>query len=216
MLHATGSLAVIVAAGLPLSTGLAGSSSDYTQVKKNTATGYGLNSSALNNFLASQERRAYRMAFLATHDRDEALDIVQDAMFKLAKHYAGKSAADWGPFFTRIMQNCIKNWYRSQSLRNRWTAWFGNSEEKTELINSAACDKPDPAGRTQQSRFSAALNEALHTLPRRQQQVFLLRAVEGLDVKQTADAMSCSEGSVKTHYSRAVHRLKDELGDFAT
>ncbi|MGI9287692.1 MAG: RNA polymerase sigma factor [Pseudomonadales bacterium] len=174
------------------------------------------NSRALDRFLESQERRAYKMAFYATGDREEALEIVQDAMFKLVEKYAHKSEADWGPLFTRIVQNRIKNSYRKRAMTQRWQQWFGaNSEDKGDAeIRLPADTHSDPLRESHDSKFVTALEGALKALPTRQQQVFLLRAVQGMDVKQSAFAMSCSEGSIKTHYSRAIHKLKDQLGIF--
>ncbi len=176
----------------------------------------------LDNFLAEQERRAYQMAYLATHDREEALEIVQDAMFKLVQKYAHKPAAAWGPLFTRILQNRIKNWYRKRSISQRIFSWFGEADEQAgqggaEAVDSAAplvsFTRPDQNPET--ARFMEALERALHGLPGRQQQAFLLRAVHGFDVAETAAAMRCSSGSVKTHYSRALAKLKIDLQAFA-
>lgn len=156
------------------------------------------------------------MAFYATSDREEALEIVQDAMFKLVEKYAHKSEADWGPLFTRIVQNRIKNAYRKRAMTQRWLQFFGSGteEESDPEIHLPPDAHSDPLRESHDSKFVTALEGALNALPTRQQQVFLLRAVQGMDVKQTAFAMSCSEGSIKTHYSRAIHKLKDQLGTF--
>lgn len=156
------------------------------------------------------------MAFYATGDREEALEIVQDAMFKLVEKYAHKNEPDWGPLFTRILQNRIKNWYRKRTITQRWLQFFGGGkEDEGDLeIHMPPDTRSDPVRESHDSKFIIALDGALKALPTRQQQVFLLRAVQGMDVKQTAFAMSCSEGSIKTHYSRAIHKLKDQLGTF--
>lgn len=172
---------------------------------------------ALGRFLAGIERRAFRMAQIATGDADEALDLVQDAMLKLAERYASRTEAEWAPLFYRILQTRILDWHRRNKVRNRWRVWFGRGDaeddpdDPLEWVPDTAA--PDPSKQVVLKRAAQALEEALRKLPRRQQQAFLLRAWEELDVAQTAQAMGCSEGSVKTHYSRAVHTLRQRLGD---
>jgi len=168
----------------------------------------------LERFLAGIERRAYRMARIATGNHDEALDIVQDAMLKLVEKYADRGDEELGPLFHCIMQSRIRDWYRRGSIRNRLRSWLGTDDDEEDALNLVA----DPAGRTPEEIVAAsagidALDAALHTLPLRQQQVFLLRAWEGLDVRDTARAMNCAEGSVKTHYSRALAALRVKLGE---
>jgi len=170
---------------------------------------------ALEHFLAGSERRALRMAELATGNREEALDIVQDAMLALARRYGGRDTAEWGPLFHRILQHRIRDWYRRSRVRHRWLAWLATDDDSDEDPLAAV---PDPQARRPedhvgQERAGEAIESALRQLPQRQQQAFLLRAWEGLDVAATAAAMGCSEGSVKTHYSRAVHTLRALLGD---
>lgn len=171
----------------------------------------------LDGFLAGAERRAFRMARLATGSRDEALDIVQDAMLALARRYAGREPAEWGPLFHRILQSRIRDWYRRQQVRRRVFGWLSAGEEDSGDPLEAVADErgAGPAGEHAQARFSEALERALRRLPLRQQQVFLLRAWEGLNVAETARAMGISEGSVKTHYSRAVHALREQLEEHA-
>lgn len=170
---------------------------------------------ALERFLASVEKRAFRIAQIATSHSDEAFDIVQDAMFKLVEKYASKDESEWPALFHRILQSRIRDWYRRNSVRNRFRAWLGSAgDDEEDPIQNVA----DEAGRSpeveiQNHQGIEALDQALAALPLRQQQAFLLRAWEGLDVRETARAMSCSEGSVKTHYSRAVHSLRQTLGE---
>jgi RNA polymerase sigma-70 factor (ECF subfamily) len=170
---------------------------------------------ALNRFLASVEKRAFRIAQLATSNSDEAFDIVQDAMFKLVDKYASKPEADWPALFHRILQNRIRDWYRRNSLRNRFRSWLSSGlDDDEDLMQTVA----DDAGRSPEEQLQLgqgmeALEKALHNLPLRQQQAFILRVWEGLDVRATANAMSCAEGSVKTHYSRAIHSLRETLGE---
>lgn len=170
---------------------------------------------ALDRFLASVERRAFLIARMATGSADEALDIVQDAMLQLVQHYGGRGENEWPPLFHRILQRRIVDWYRRTRVRHRWRHWFSGDETDDadplqNLPDPGATDPPDLAAT---GRTMVALEAAVARLPLRQQQAFLLRAWEGLDVKQTADAMGCSEGSVKTHYSRAVHSLREQLKD---
>ncbi len=170
----------------------------------------------LNRFLAEVERRALRIAQIAVRDRDEALDLVQDAMIKLARKYADRSSDEWAPLFYRILQNGVRDWHRRQAVRNRVMVWFGRGTQDDEYDVVAAA--PDPAGRTPDEELAnreamASLETAVHGLPPRQREAFMLRTFEGLDVAGTAVAMGCSEGSVKTHYSRAIHSLRDALGE---
>lgn len=175
------------------------------------------NSDALNQFLRGVERRAFRMAQFATGDGDEALDLVQDAMFGFVRSYGARPAGEWPPLFYRVLQSRITDWYRRTAVRNRWRSWFGGGDDREPVdpIQTA----PDLGGRgpddtLQDREAAAAVESALRRLPLRQQQAFLLRAWEGLSVEETAIAMGCSGGSVKTHYSRAVHALRGMLGEF--
>lgn len=170
----------------------------------------------LNRFLAGVERRALRYAEIAVRDRDDAMDIVQEAMIKLARNYAGKPSEQWAPLFYRILQNRIRDWHRRQAVRNRVMVWFGRNDPDDDYDPVAAA--PDPLARRPEDelgtdRALAELSVALERLPPRQREAFMLRTFEGFDVAGTAMAMGVSEGSVKTHYSRAVHRLRDALGE---
>ncbi len=170
---------------------------------------------ALDNFLRSVQARAYRIAQIATNHSEDSLDIVQDTMFKLVEKYADKPATDWPPLFYRILNSKIHDWYRRNSVRNRHRTWLtANDENDEDPIQTA----PDIEGKTPEleniiTEGMDKLQSALQLLPPRQQQAFLLRAWEGLDVKQTAQAMDCAQGSVKTHYSRAIHNLREQLGE---
>ena len=171
----------------------------------------------LNQFLGEIERRALRIAEIAVRERDEALDLVQDAMIKLAKNYADRSADEWAPLFYRILQNGIRDWHRRRVVRNRVMVWFGGGTPDEGEFDAIAA-APDPAGRTpdQQLQTQEAMQHlevSIFELPGRQREAFMLRTFEGFDVARTALAMGCSEGSVKTHYSRAVHTLRDKLGE---
>lgn len=170
----------------------------------------------LDRFLAGVEKRAYRMAVLATGNRDDAFDIVQDAMLKLVENYGGKPDGDLAPLFFTILQSRIRDWYRRSSVRNRLRSWLGSDDEDEPA--DQLDQLPDPSSRTPEELLATrggmqALDAALAKLPLRQQQVFLLRAWEGLDTRQTAQVMKCAEGSVKTHYSRALATLREKLGE---
>lgn len=155
------------------------------------------------------------MAFIATGNREDALDVVQDAMTKLVQKYAGRGADEWGPLFHRILQTTIRDWYRRSKIRNGLRHLFfkqDDNDDADDPINNL----PDTGLATPERILDGrqgveALDRSLQQLSLRQQQVFLLRAWEGLDVRQTAAAMGCSEGSVKTHYSRALQALRDSL-----
>ena len=171
----------------------------------------------LNRFLAEVEKRALRIAEISVRDRDEALDLVQDAMIKLARKYADRSSDEWTPLFYRILQNGVRDRHRRQLVRNRVMVWFrrpGVEDNDYDVVASA----PDPKGRTpdeqlQSQQAMQCLEVAVGELPARQREAFMLRTFEGLSVAGTATSMGCSEGSVKTHYSRAVHSLRESLGE---
>ncbi len=171
----------------------------------------------LNQFLTEVERRALRITEIAVRDRDEALDLVQNAMIKLARNYMDRSTAEWTPLFFRILQNGIRDWHRRQNVRNKVMVFFGRSAGDESVYDPIAA-APDPGGRTPDEQLQArqAINElenAVGDLPTRQREAFMLRTFEGLDVAGTAAAMGCSSGSVKTHYSRAIHKLREALGE---
>lgn len=170
----------------------------------------------LEHFLASVERRAFVTARIATGNADDALDIVQDAMLGLASRYAHRPMQEWGALFQTILQSRIRDWYRRARVRNRMRVWFGNDDEDAadpmaQLPDNA---EPGPARRIDQARAMSELEQALNRLPLRQQQAFVLRAWEGLDTRETARVMKCSEGSVKTHYSRACENLREVLKEY--
>ncbi|MGN6789076.1 MAG: RNA polymerase sigma factor [Rhodanobacteraceae bacterium] len=168
-------------------------------------------------FLASIERRAWRVAEIALHDPDEALDAVQDAMLRLVRHYAAKPAEEWPPLFWGILRRRITDLQRRRTVRNRILVWTGRAtnDDDEELPAWEAPDLgPDPARALASRQAHAAMSKAIRALPRRQQQAFLLRVLEGLDVADTAKAMGCSAGSVKTHLSRAMDALRMQLEDW--
>ena len=174
-------------------------------------------SRALNQFLAGVELKAFKMAQAALRNEDDALDAVQDAMLQLARAYAKRPAEEWKPLFYRILENRIRDMQRRRTVRGRVFAWLpfrgDEDDEEPDPIAQAASTDPQPVRRLELDEAVGALERALEALPRRQQQAFLLRALEGLDVAETAAAMGCSEGSVKTHFFRAVQSLRAQLGD---
>ena len=153
------------------------------------------------------------MAEIATGSQQDALDILQDAMFKLVEKYADREQSEWGPLFTTILQSRINDWYRRKQVRNKFRGWLGKQEgEEQDPIQQFEDEKArTPEQLLQADRRVDELDQALHSLPLRQQQAFLLRTWEGYSVEETAKFMKCSAGSVKTHYSRAVHSLREKL-----
>jgi RNA polymerase sigma-70 factor (ECF subfamily) len=171
----------------------------------------------LNQFLAGVELKAFKIAQAALRHEDDALDAVQDAMLQLARAYADRPAEEWKPLFYRILENRIRDMQRRRTVRGRVIAWLpfrgDEDEDEPDPIAQAPSQDPLPARRLEIDEAMQALEKALADLPRRQQQVFLLRSLEGLDVAETAVAMGCSEGSVKTHYFRALQALREQLGE---
>lgn len=163
------------------------------------------------------ERRAFKQAVFAVHDEHTALDIVQDAMLKLSEKYSGRPAAELPLLFQRILQNTIRDHFRRQKVRSLWTTLFSSltpsqeGEEQDPLetleVEQGSNFAENPHKQLERSQTIALIEEALGTLPARQREAFLLRYWEEMDVAQTAAAMGCSEGSVKTHCSRATHAL---------
>jgi len=152
------------------------------------------------------------------NDADEALDAVQDAMLRLVRHYGGKPAEEWPPLFWGILRRRITDLQRRRAVRNRVLVWTGRARQDEDGDDLPAWDAPDPGpdpARALGSRQAfAAMSAAVRRLPKRQQQAFLLRVLEGLDVADTAAAMGCSQGSVKTHLSRALNSLRGQLEEW--
>jgi RNA polymerase sigma-70 factor (ECF subfamily) len=150
-------------------------------------------------------------------DDHGALDIVQDAMLKLAEKYADRPAAELPLLFQRILQNVIRDFYRRQKVRALWTtpvsALFGSESDEdhdpleTLEVESESKSMEPPPDQLARAQVLALIEKALEKLPARQRQAFLLRYWEEMDVAEAAQVMGCSEGSVKTHCSRATHAL---------
>lgn len=186
-------------------------------LSSNTRTDNGLKHIAcLNNFLRGVEQRAFVVAKLATQDDDEALDIVQDAMFKLVQKYSTHSEKEWGALFHTILYSRINDWHRRQKVRNRWRVFFFNEKEDYDVNPEdfvAQTQFAEPEHQLLQDEMNSSMQQAIGELPLRQQQALILRAWEGYDIAETAQIMDCSQGSVKTHYSRAIHSLRKKLGE---
>lgn len=175
-------------------------------------------SQSLEQFLASVERKAFRIARLGLRHEADALDAVQDAMLQLVRRYATRPAAQWSPLFYRILTNRIRDMQRRRSVRGRVMAWLpfaaGEDEDAAlDPIANAPSAMPGPQQQLELEQSMALLEQGLAALPPRQREAFMLRNFEGLDVAQTAMAMRCSAGSVKTHYFRALQALRARLGD---
>ena len=175
----------------------------------------------LSEFLKSVERRAFKQAFFAVRNEESALDIVQDSMLKLAEKYAAKPGEELPLLFQRILQNTIRDYYRRQKVRNTWTTLLSalspsNEDEDFDPLETLEAadgsnNKNNPSDQLARMQLIGIIEKAIETLPARQREAFLLRYWEEMDVAQTAEAMGCSEGSVKTHCSRATHALAEVL-----
>ncbi|HJW55419.1 MAG TPA: RNA polymerase sigma factor [Burkholderiaceae bacterium] len=176
----------------------------------------------LSDFLENVERRAFKQAVYAVRKDEAALDIVQDAMIKLAEKYGDKSAAELPLLFQRILQNTIHDYFRREKVRNTWISLFSSLGSDTEDPNeSDLLDTLEPEKGTQAAESSAdkvereqilaVIDKEVQKLPARQREAFLMRYWEDMNVAETAAAMGCSEGSVKTHCSRATQTLAQAL-----
>lgn len=174
-------------------------------------------SKELADFIAEVERRAFKQAMFAVRDENIALDVVQDAMLKLAEKYSMRPPAELPLLFQRILQNTIRDYYRRQKVRSLWTvpvsSLFGadDADDHDPLENLEVKNDSEfgalPADQLQRAQVLVFIEKALEVLPSRQRQAFLLRYWEEMDVAEAAKIMGCSEGSVKTHCSRATHAL---------
>ena len=174
----------------------------------------------LADFLAGVERRAFKQAAYAVRDDDAALDIVQDAMIKLAEKYGDRPAAELPLLFQRILQNTTHDFFRRQKVRNTWISLFsslGNGDDdefdplETFESEEGSMGAESGVDKLERQQVLALIDEEIQKLPTRQREAFLMRYWEDMDVAETAAAMGCSEGSVKTHCSRATHALATAL-----
>ncbi len=174
--------------------------------------------SELSAFLAGVERRAFKQAVFAVRNNESALDIVQDAMLRLAEKYGDRPAAEYPMLFQRILQNAIRDFFRRSKVRSTWTSLLGvmgagrDGEEDFDPLETLQVDPQSqhyeqPSTQLERSQVLEVLEKEIAKLPARQREAFLMRYWEELDVAETARIMGCSEGSVKTHCSRATHAL---------
>lgn len=173
----------------------------------------------LDRFLESVQRRAFRMARFAVGNSEDALDVVQDAMTGLVKQYRDRNTEELKVLFYRILRNKITDWRRRSAVRRRFQTWFGIGDDSDEEAADPVTEMRDNHCRAPDELVLAvaavsAVNAAVAALPIRQQQAFLFRVLEELSVSETAAVMGCSEGSVKTHYHRAVQTLRQKLGEY--
>jgi RNA polymerase sigma-70 factor (ECF subfamily) len=175
-------------------------------------------STTMEEFLKSVERRAFHMARMRTGSADVAMDIVQDSMFKLVQKYSNKSCAEWRPLFYRILNSKLTDYYRRKAVRDRVFFWSGQGDSQDDfkdiIENSPGLASETPHKMLARQQRIKQIGAALERLPRRQREAFMLRCWEGMSTIETAKSMDCSEGSVKTHYSRAMHSLRDYLKDY--
>ncbi|MDD2933711.1 MAG: RNA polymerase sigma factor [Methylotenera sp.] len=173
----------------------------------------------LSDFLIAVERRAFKQTAYAVRDDHAALDIVQDSMMKLATKYANNPVAEFPMLFQRILQNTMRDYWRRQKVRNLWTTLlssFGGSSDGSDERDpldtiDVEDDSDEPSTKLARSQTIVLIERALEKLPARQREAFVLRYWEDMDVAETASIMGCSDGSVKTHCSRAVRALAAEL-----
>jgi RNA polymerase sigma-70 factor, ECF subfamily len=171
----------------------------------------------MSDFLASVERRAFKQAVFAVQEDESALDIVQDSMMRLAEKYSDKPAEELPMLFQRILQNAIRDYFRRTKVRSTWTTLLsgmglgGEDDDGDPLeimeFEDLANVPVSPVAQMEQSQLMGTIEDAVKSLPSRQREAFMLRYWEELDVSETAKVMGCSEGSVKTHCSRATHAL---------
>ncbi len=180
------------------------------------------NRQELSDFLESAERRAFRQAMFAVRDENAALDLVQDAMLRLVEKYDDRPPAELPLLFQRILQNAVTDHFRRQKVRNLWTTLLsslsadGDEDDDRDILESLEADPTTSLGRSgavqvERDQILAIIDEEIRKLPARQREAFLLRYWEDMDVAETAAIMGCSEGSVKTHCSRANHALATAL-----
>lgn len=172
----------------------------------------------MDAFLRGVERRGFLMARVALGNEADALDVLQDSMLRLVQHYATRPAEEWRALFFRILQNRITDLRRRRKVSALITAWRSprtdEDEDQDPLQQLPDPFDGNPARLVAGEQRGKALLAALAKLPERQQQAFMLRCWEGLSTADSARAMGCSEGSVKTHYFRALHTLREQLEEY--
>ena len=154
------------------------------------------------------------MVMMSVKNPDDALDIVQDVMFTLARKYADKPEEEWPPLFFKILKNKVTDFHRGSSVRGRFFSWFSSDDGELDPVQTAAGpNEYEPDVQVAHNASVEDISAAVESLPERQQEAFMLRAWQGLSTSETAQTMGCSEGSVKTHYSRAINALRRSLGE---
>jgi RNA polymerase sigma-70 factor (ECF subfamily) len=171
----------------------------------------------LERFLLDVERKALRIASFALGQRDDALDAVQESMFKLTRYYAQRPASEWPPLFFRILHNQIQDFHRARHRRPVMAVFRPSGDQAEEeadlLANLPGAERNQPEVAFERARNLERLSQIIESLPRRQREAFILRLLEGWDIRTTARVMGCSEGSIKTHLSRALHALRQQMED---
>jgi RNA polymerase sigma-70 factor (ECF subfamily) len=175
----------------------------------------------LSDFLKSVEKRAFKRSVYHVRNEEAALDIVQDSMMKLAEHYGHKPIEELPMLFQRILSNCTLDWFRRRKTHNALFSNMGDFESGSEDGDFDLLETLQVAGGVEQNESVESQTERAQTLreieveiqqlPARQREAFLMRYWEEMDVEETASAMGCSQGSVKTHCSRAVRALGQAL-----
>ena len=176
----------------------------------------------LSDFLESVERRAFKQAVYAVRRDEAAYDVVQDSMMKLAEKYGDKPAAELPMLFQRILQNTILDFFRREKVRNTWVSLFssmgksGEDNEDFDILESIEAEEgsvaaESAADKVERMQVLEAIDAEVHKLPTRQREALLASYWQDMDLAETAAAMGCSEGSVKTHCSRATHALAQSL-----
>lgn len=174
----------------------------------------------LSDFLENVERRAYKQALYAVRKDEAALDIVQDAMIKLAEKYGDKTAAEFPMLFQRILQNTVTDYFRREKVRSSWISSFSslaNTDDNEEfdlldiIESQPGGDGESSAQKLERAQTLEIIDHEVQKLPARQREAFLMRYLHDMDVAETAAAMGCTEGSVKTHCFRATHALAKVL-----
>lgn len=176
----------------------------------------------LSDFLENVERRAFKQAVYAVRKDEAAFDVVQDAMIKLAEKYGDKPVAELPLLFQRILQNTIHDYFRREKVRNTWISLFsglgsdGDEHDNFDLLETFEAEEGSQAAessadKVERDQILAVIDAEIQKLPTRQREAFLMRYWQDMDVAETAAAMGCSEGSVKTHCSRATHTLAQAL-----
>jgi RNA polymerase sigma-70 factor (ECF subfamily) len=176
----------------------------------------------LSDFLENVERRAFKQAVYAVRKDEAAFDVVQDAMIKLAEKYGDKPAAELPLLFQRILQNTIHDYFRREKVRNTWVSLFSglgsasDEHDSFDMLETFEAEEGSQAAessadKVERDQILAVIDAEIQKLPTRQREAFLMRYWQDMDVAETAAAMGCSEGSVKTHCSRAAHTLAQAL-----